>query len=230
MKLALLSALVGTILLLPGSTAADEPALRDPPDRAGYSLGHQIGLDLKLQGARVDPEALRRGLLDGLAGADPAFDPQEMQRLLAELKQEIEAAGRNRERAETAQREERGEEFLAANGSKPGVVTLESGLQYEVLQRGRGRKPGPGDKVVVHYRGATIDGPEFHDSRKRPGEPETLHVSGVIAGMTEALQLMREGARWRLFVPSRLAYGRRGPLAHHAVIFEIELITIEPGR
>jgi FKBP-type peptidyl-prolyl cis-trans isomerase FklB len=221
---------LGAMLLSPDAATSERPTLRDPADRAGYSLGHQIGRDLKLHRAQVDTDALRRGLLDAMAGAEPAIDPQEMQRVLAEIKRGLLAAEREREREATARRREQGERFLAENSKKKEVVTLKSGLQYEVLQRGKGAKPGSADKVLVYYRGTTIDGHVFHDSRKRPGEPESLHVSGVIGGMTEALQLMKEGARWRLFVPANLAYGRRGPLADQVVIFEMELVAIEPRQ
>jgi FKBP-type peptidyl-prolyl cis-trans isomerase FklB len=109
------------------------------------------------------------------------------------------------------------------------VVALPSGLQYKVLHPGTGDSPGPSDEVSVHYRGTLIDGTEFHDSNRGEDEPETLRVSGVIPGMTEALQLMQAGAKWQLFIPADLAYGQRGPLADRTVIYEIELISIEPG-
>jgi FKBP-type peptidyl-prolyl cis-trans isomerase FklB len=123
-----------------------------------------------------------------------------------------------------------GEAFLAANAEKEGVVTLPSGLQYKVLQQGTGASPGPTDNVKVHYRSTLIDGTEFHSSYRGEGEPETLHVSGVMRGVTEALQLMREGDRWQLFIPADLAFARRGPLADRTVIYEVELISIEPGE
>ena len=221
---------LGAMLFLGDGAGLEEPKLSDPMDRASYSLGHQIGRDLERQGSKIDAEALRQGLVDGLAGAEPAIDPQEMRQVLAELKRQVVATERQQRRVGEAQHRKQGEEFLAENSTGDGVVTRESGLQYKVIEGGSGKKPGPADKVVVHYRGTTIDGKEFHDSRKRPGKPETLHVSGVIRGMTEALQLMKVGAKWRLFVPPDLAYGRRGPLADHTVILDIELITIEPGR
>ena len=109
-------------------------------------------------------------------------------------------------------------------------MSLPSGLQYEVLRAGTGKRPSSNDSVKVHYRSTLIDGTEFHDSSRSKGEPEMLHVSGVTRGLTEALQLMREGARWRLFLPADLAFGRRGPLADRTVIYEIELVSIEAGE
>jgi FKBP-type peptidyl-prolyl cis-trans isomerase FklB len=223
-----LTAVLGTILLLGVGVAAEEPEVDDPTDRASYSLGHQIGQDLARQGSEVDPEAMRKGLLDGLAGAEPVLDPQEMQQVLATLKRRVVAAQREEKRQAAERYREEGKEFLAANAEQEGVVTLPSGLQYKILRRGAGQTPEASDKVNVHYRGTLMDGTEFHDSRRQPGEPETLHVSGVIRGLTEALQLMQEGARWQLFVPADLAYGRRGPLADRTVIFDVELISVEP--
>jgi FKBP-type peptidyl-prolyl cis-trans isomerase FklB len=153
-----------------------------------------------------------------------------MQALLLSLKREIQ----NKQRAQKQQRAEtyraEGEAFLATNAERAGVVVLPSGLQYEVLEQGNGASPEAGDKVRVHYRSTTIDGTAFHDSRERGDEPETLHVSGVIRGLSEALQLMREGGRWKLFIPADLAYGRRGPVADRTVILEVELISIEPAE
>jgi FKBP-type peptidyl-prolyl cis-trans isomerase FklB len=221
---------LGAMLFLGNGGEPDGAKLSDFTDRASYSLGHQIGRDLVRQDLSIDPEALRKGLLDGLTGAEPAIDPQQMQQLLAELKRRVLTTERQHGQEGDGQDRERGQEFLAENITKDGVIALDSGLQYQVLKKGSGKKPGPADRVIVHYRGTSIDGNVFHDSRKRPGKPETLHVSGVIRGMTEALQLMKVGAKWRLFVPPDLAYGRRGPLADHTLIFEIDLIAIEPGR
>ena len=153
-----------------------------------------------------------------------------MQAILVGLKRRIETTGR-KQKLQTAEKyRAEGEELLAANAEKEGVVTLPSGLQYKVLQQGTGKRPGPSDNVEVHYRSTLVDGTEFHNSYRGEGAPERLHVSGVTRGMSEALQLMREGARWQLFVPTELAYGRRGPLANRTVIYEIELTSIEPGE
>jgi FKBP-type peptidyl-prolyl cis-trans isomerase FklB len=117
-----------------------------------------------------------------------------------------------------------GREFLAENAKKEGVVTLPSGLQYRVVKSGSGRTPGPQSTVTVNYRGTLIDGTEFGGSGYTP---DTFRVDGVISGWEQALQLMKEGDRWTLFVPADLAYGERGPLADRTVIFDIELISVE---
>jgi FKBP-type peptidyl-prolyl cis-trans isomerase FklB len=216
--------------LLWGACSADErPEIEGPADRASYSLGYQIGGDLKRQDKEVDADALLQGLRDGLGGTSPVLAPEAMNTILRELKQRIESSKRDREPHQSKEYREQGTAFLESNAAEEGVVTLPSGLQYRVLREGIGSSPGPSDKVKVHYRSTLIDGTEFHNSYRREDAPETLHVSGVIRGLTEGLQLMKEGAQWRLFIPADLAFGRRGPLADRTVIYEIELIAIEAG-
>jgi FKBP-type peptidyl-prolyl cis-trans isomerase FklB len=218
-------------LLLPAFGCGDSPpALEGPDDRASYSLGHQIGTDLERQGRKVDADALLRGLRDGLAGADPSIPPQEMSALLLDVKEGIEASEVEQKRQKAIERRAEGDAFLSANADQEGVITLPSGLQYRVLQPGTGSRPTRADRVSVHYRSTLIDGTVFHDSRQAGGEPETIHVSGVIRGLSEALQLMQVGARWQLFIPPDLAFGRRGPLADRAVVYDVELLSIEPGE
>jgi FKBP-type peptidyl-prolyl cis-trans isomerase FklB len=219
------------VVLLPGICSADEkPEIEGRADRAGYSLGFQIGGDLEREGKEIDAGALLQGLRDALQGKAPSISTEEMNAILVGLKKRMKASERDDRRQEAEQYREEGREFLADNATKEGVVSLPSGLQYRVLREGTGNRPGPNDRVKVRYRSTLIDGTEFHDSGRREGEPETLHVSGVIRGLTEALQLMREGARWQLFVPADLAFGRRGPLADRTVIYEIDLVSIEPGE
>jgi len=123
-----------------------------------------------------------------------------------------------------------GEAFLQENAKREGVVALPSGLQYEVIEEGTGKSPKPGDEVTVHYRGTLVDGTVFDSSYER-GEPVTFPVEGVIPGWTEALQLMKEGAKWKLFIPPSLAYGERGAgqvIGPNAtLLFEVELISVQ---
>ena len=138
------------------------------------------------------------------------------------------AAAESAEQATPKGSFQRGQEFLANNGERPGVVTTESGLQYEVLASGTGARPGPTDLVTTHYHGTFIDGSVFDSSVERD-QPMEFPVDGVIAGWTEALQLMRVGDKWKLYVPSELAYGGRGNIGigpHEVLIFEVELIDV----
>ncbi len=223
--------LVAGALLLPAlGLAAEEKPLGDATTRLSYSLGHQIGEDLKRQGMKVRPDALQRGVRDGLSGLEPGVDPQQMRQILAELKNKVVVDQRIQEQKAVEGYRGEGREFLAANAKKEGVVTLPSGLQYQVLAKGSGKTPGPNDTVTVHYRGTTLDGAVFYDSHRGKGKPASFHVGAVIPGMGEALQRMREGDKWRLFVPADLAYGERGPLADRALIFEVELISVQAGE
>ena len=216
-------------VLLPVRASPAEPALEDAEDRASYSLGHQIGSDLAREGREIDPEALRQGLRDGLSGAAPALPAAELREFLAGFKRSLETTERESRLERARRHREEGDAFLAANAAREGVVSLPTGLQYRVIEPGYGRSPGPADRVRVHYRATLVDGTPFHDSRRDGGGPETLQLGGVIAGLTDALQRMREGARWQIFIPADLAYGRRGPLADRTVVYDLELLSIEPG-
>ena len=119
-----------------------------------------------------------------------------------------------------------GKKFMEENANKEGVVTTESGLQYKVIEEGSGKSPGPEDQVTVHYRGTLIDGKEFDSSHKR-GKPATFKLNGVIKGWSEGLQLMKEGGKAELFIPPNLAYNDRGPLGHHTLIFDVELVSVD---
>jgi FKBP-type peptidyl-prolyl cis-trans isomerase FklB len=225
------AAVLAGVLVPAICSAAERPEVEGSGGQAGYSLGYQIGSDLeRAENGEIDADALLKGLRDALQGRDPSISTEEMNAILVGLKKRIEASERDDRKQRTDQDRAEGREFLAANENQEGVVSLPSGLQYRVLRQGEGRRPDLSDRVKVHYRSTLIDGTEFHNSYERGTGPETLHVSGVTRGLTEALQLMREGARWQLFVPADLAFGRRGPLADRTVIYEIELISIEPGE
>jgi len=216
--------------------AVDSPILNEEKDRVSYSVGFQIGEDLRQQKIDFDPVAFLRGVEDALSDMKPALSAEEMKATLVELKKKVMAEYKDkqaekRKDLQSTREEYRGEgrEFLAENKKKEGVVELPSGLQYKVLTEGTGKNPGPGDTVLVQYRGTLIDGTEF-DSSYRKNKPAKFHVGGVIPGWKEALQMMKEGAKWRIFVPADLAYGERGPLADRTVIFDIELISVESSK
>jgi FKBP-type peptidyl-prolyl cis-trans isomerase FklB len=218
------SILIGLILFcLPLNCFADDPAPMDTMDKINYSVGHQIGGDFLKQDVEMREEALVQGIRDALQSNPPRMKKGEMRQMLLDLKKmviEANKADRERYRGE-------GREFLQANAEKQGVVTLESGLQYKIIKEGNGRQPDISDFVLVDYRGTRLDGAEF-DSSYRDGKPLKIQVAKVIPGWTEALQLMKEGAEWQLFIPADLAYGERGPLADQTVLYDIKLIQVSP--
>jgi FKBP-type peptidyl-prolyl cis-trans isomerase FklB len=206
--------------------AAESMQLKDDKERISYSFGYQKGNDLKKEGVDLDIKAFSKGIQDALSGENPLMTPEEMHKAILDSRKQKLAARRSEKKQAKEQYWGEGREFLAANAEKEGVVTLPSGLQYKVIKKGTGRKPGPQDTVTVNYRGTLIDGTEFDSSYNN--KPATFRVDGVIKGWTEALQLMQEGAKWKLFIPADLAYGERGPLADRTLIFEVELLSVKP--
>lgn len=192
-------------------------------DKFSYGLGMGIGQNLLSMGVEgMNIEDFVKGVSDILAGNKPALSHAEAQQVVTEHFKKL-------AEAEYEAVKKAGEEFLAANAKKEGVVVLPSGLQYEVITGGTGKKPGATDKVECHYEGTLIDGTVFDSSIKR-GETATFGVNQVIKGWVEALQLMQEGAKWRLFIPYNLAYGERGAgemiPPYSTLVFEVELIKV----
>lgn len=219
--------LAGTV----GIVSADETlSLDDETARINYSLGHQIGNDIKRQGIEVNEPAMVKGIEDALAGAEPMIKPEEMRSTLIELKRKIVAEQKKKAEEQKQQKAEAGRKFLEENAKQEGVVTTESGLQYQIVEEGTGKTPSPTDQVTVNYRGTLVDGKEFDSSFKR-GKPASFKLNGVIKGWTEGLQLVKEGGKIKLFVPSELAYRDRGALAHQVLIFDVDLISVgEPEQ
>jgi len=216
------------LVLTGGCCWAAEPVdLKTETGRINYSVGYQIGGDFKRQGIDLDSLALAQGIEDALQTESPRIAPEVMENTLKSLKERIDAGQKEQRLSQLEKYRGEGRDFLAANGKKEGVVTLPSGLQYRVLKEGIGPRPTLSDTVTVHYRGTQIDGSEF-DSSYRRNEPATFPLTDVIPGWQEALPLMREGGRWQLFIPADLAFGERGPLAERVVIYEIELLRVNP--
>jgi FKBP-type peptidyl-prolyl cis-trans isomerase FklB len=219
-----------SLLLLVGFAFAESQELKTDKDKLSYSMGVATGTQMKRQSVDVDVDMFSKGLRDAVSGGKLQMTEQQIQDTLMKFQQEMTAkqAEKTKQLAEINKKE--GDAFLAENKSKEGVKTLPSGLQYKILTEGKGKSPKETDTVTTHYRGTLIDGTEFDSSVKR-GQPATFPVKGVIKGWTEALQLMKEGSKWQLFIPSDLAYGERGagqqigPNA--ALIFEVELISIQ---
>lgn len=215
-----------------GKTAPAPSQMKTLDQKFSYVVGMKMGGSLRRLGVKIDVGALMRGLADGLGGRKSALTDEEATRVLRDLRERtMQPAKRDTEKEEDVGKKnlDAGAAFLAANAKKKGVTTTKSGLQYVVIKEGAGPKPTADDAVRVHYSGTLIDGTEFDSSYKR-GKPATFPVGGVIAGWTEALQLMNVGAKYRLFVPGKLAYGARGAgqtIGPNAVlIFQVELLGI----
>ncbi len=231
---ALTTAALALGLLATTATAADtKMTLKDDKDKVSYSIGLNIGRSMKTEGLPINPDALAAAMKDVFAGAKPQLTDEEVQTVMQNFQKEMQAK-------QTAAREEglgknkaEGEKFLADNKKKEGVKTTASGLQYKVIKDGTGKTPKATDTVKTHYRGTLLSGTEFDSSYKR-NEPAEFPVNGVIKGWTEALLLMKEGAKWQLFIPSELAYGERGAGKdigpNSTLIFDIELLSVKAGQ
>src|SRR5213075_2395590 len=200
--------------------------LKDQKDKVSYSIGLQIGFNLSRQKVDVIPDMLAAGIKDAIAGK-PQLNPDQIKEVMTTFEKDMEQ--KQKEAGDKNKAE--GTKFLEENKKKEGVKTTSSGLQYKVLKDGNGQQPKASDTVTVNYRGTLINGTEFDSSYKR-GQPATFPVNGVIKGWTEALQLMKVGSKYQLWIPSNLAYGERsvspelGPNA--TLIFEVELMDAKP--
>ena len=211
---------------VPGAPASQFKSFKE---RSSYAIGIDIGRGLKGQGLDIDPQVVAQGISDALAGK-LAMSDKEVHETLAAL-QKLVAAQATELMAKAAEKNKKeGAAFLAENKKKQGVQTTASGLQYQVLKSGNGATPTKTDVVTTNYRGTLLDGTEFDSSYAR-GQPASFPVGGVIKGWTEALQLMKVGDKWRLFIPAELAYGERGAgddiPPNAALIFEIELLDVK---
>lgn len=223
----LLVALAGCDASVGEAQAAETKAAELDSDmqKASYSIGYSMAANVRREfGEDIDLAAFEAGIQDQLTDADSKVNEEEANAALQALVAAKQVA------AEEAATENItvGRDFLAENGAREGVVTLPSGLQYEILTAAEGPTPEPTDQVTTHYRGTLLDGTQFDSSYDR-GQPATFPLDGVITGWTEALQLMSPGAKWRLYIPPELAYGDRaqGPIpANATLIFDVELISI----
>ena len=215
--------------------------LKTQKEKTSYALGMNLGSNLKRQGvqAHVDPAIAARGFKDALAGNKSLLTDDETRTVLMQLQTDVRQEQQAKaQAAESAAHEagapnrKAGDEFLAANKTKEGVVTLPSGLQYKVLKEGTGPKPTKADTVNCNYRGTLLDGTEF-DASEKHGGPASFPVGQVIKGWTEALQLMPVGSKWQLFIPPDLAYGDAAPPEigpGSTLIFEVELLSIGEAK
>ena len=211
---------------------AETQTLDSVLQKASYGYGVDIAKRLKQQGIDLDVNALNRGIADAYNGLELALNEEDRLKAKTEFQAKLRDDLAKKQAETSAANLAAGAAFLAENAKKPGVITTESGLQYKIISSGdsNAAQPVASDTVTTHYKGTLIDGREFDSSIKR-GKPASFPVKGVIKGWTEALQLMRVGDKWQLFIPSDLAYGatRRSELieANSTLIFELELLGIK---
>ncbi|HIC38436.1 MAG TPA: FKBP-type peptidyl-prolyl cis-trans isomerase [Candidatus Marinimicrobia bacterium] len=221
-----------TGFLIIGCESSDNqqaPKLETAIDSVSYSIGVDIGKNMKTQELDINDKAMFAGWSAAFNGDTLQLTEQDMLATLNNFRKVMQEKVQQRAKAQAEENLDKGNTFLAENAKKEGVVTLESGLQYKVIEEGSGETPTEKSKVTVHYRGTLLNGEEFDSSYKR-GQPYTTPVTNVIKGWTEALQLMPVGSKWELYVPSNLAYGNspRGPGGPNStLVFEIDLLGIE---
>ncbi len=209
----------------------EAPKLETTTEKASYAIGYNIGKDLKRQGLVLDPKTIAVGIAAAMNGTKSALSEEEVAEVFAALRQEL----TKKESEKGTKNLEAGKKFLEDNKKKDGVKVTKSGLQYLVIKEGDGAVPTKSSTVSTHYRGTLVNGTVFDASYKGDApaegdEPVSFGVTQVIKGWTEALQLMKVGSHYRLFIPSELAYGENGPGeigANSALIFEIHLINSE---
>lgn len=213
----------------------EQPAVEDVGallEQASYAIGFEMATNFHRRGIDLNTEMFVKGVQDAMSGAEPLLDQQGRSRVMLLLQQHLATEHARAQKELGGKNKAASEAFLAENAKREGVTVLPSGPQYEVIQEGTGQSPKATDVVTVHYRGTLIDGKEFDSSYER-GEPATFQLNQVIPGWTEGLQLMKEGAKFKFFLPPSLAYGEQavseaiGP--NSTLIFEVELLHIEPG-
>jgi len=217
------------VCLIP-SAMAQEPKLESDMDKASYLIGRNIGETISADGIELNVDNMVAGLREALAGKDARIAEADANKIMEKFQAEMQGKLEAKAKAKSLANVEAGQKFLEENKKREGVTVTESGLQYEVITVGTGDKPTALDTVKVHYHGTLMDGKVFDSSVERK-QPAEFQVGGVIAGWTEALQLMPVGSKWKLTIPAKLAYGGQGAgrdIGPHAtLIFEVELLSIK---
>jgi FKBP-type peptidyl-prolyl cis-trans isomerase FklB len=230
MKTSLIKVLVISAMAIGTSGALAETKLSSEKDKISYMIGYQIGSNFKRDGLEVDLNMVLNGMKEASTGVASPLSAEESQKLMTDLQKNLQAKAETKQKADGEKNAKEGKAFLEENAKKKDIIKLPSGMQYKELTAGKGDSPKATDTVKTHYRGTLINGTEFDSSYKR-GQPATFPVTGVIKGWTEALQLMKPGAKWQLFIPSELAYGEGGAGEsigpNSTLIFEVELLSIE---
>jgi FKBP-type peptidyl-prolyl cis-trans isomerase FklB len=215
----------GVALALTFSSFSADQGLTTQKQKSSYGIGMNVGKRFKHDLLDIDMDAFVKGFKDGLNDTKPALTDDELNEVMSNLRKDVEQKAGE----QLAKNKKEGEDFLARNKSEKGVQTTTSGLQYIVLKEGTGPMPKETDTVKVHYRGSLINGTEF-DSSYKHNQPATFQVNGVIKGWVEALQKMKVGSKWKLFIPADLAYGEKSdpPIPPNSVlVFDVELLSIE---
>lgn len=203
--------------------------LENEQEKVSYSFGLVLGKRMQNDLPELNVDVFMQGVKDAIQNKAPLLNDNEVAEVLSKFQRDMQQKQMENVQEISEKNQKVGQEFLAKNKDKEGVVTLESGLQYKVLTEGKGPQPSGADVVKVHYTGSLISGEVFDSSVER-GEPVTFPLNGVIAGWTEALQLMPTGSKWQLFIPSELAYGTNGNRSigpNETLLFDVELISIE---
>jgi FKBP-type peptidyl-prolyl cis-trans isomerase FklB len=220
------------VLLASTGFSQQTTQLKDEKDKVSYSIGLDIGNTFKKQNMDINTDVLMAGLKDALSGAKPLLTEDQIKETMSAFSKSMVEKQTTASKEAAAKNAAAGEKFLSENKAKEGVKSTPSGLQYKVLREGSGASPKETDTVVTQYRGTLINGTEFDSSYKR-NEPTTFPVNRVIKGWTEALQMMKPGAKYQLFIPANLAYGERGAGQdigpNETLIFEIELLSVKPS-
>lgn len=213
------------------NTSEKQVNLETQTDKVSYSIGLNIGQNMKRDSIKINPEVLIRGIMDAsLDSARHLMTEAQIQETMTAFQKEMQKKQQENARMAGEKNRAEGDAYLAANSKKPGVVTLPSGLQYRIITQGTGKKPSASSTVSTHYVGRLLNGFEFDSSVKR-GQPATFPCNGVIKGWSEALQIMPVGSKWELVIPPSLGYGEQGAggvIPPNAVlVFELELLSIQ---
>lgn len=231
MKKKWITGALGVVVSVPLFAASNAIELKTTEDKVSYSIGSDLGTNLKKQGIAINPDVFAKGVADGMHGGKLLMTEAEMKKVLGDFEKELMEKRSKELNQQAEENKKKGEAFLKTNATKEGVVTLESGLQYKVIKSGEGIKPTAEDMVTVEYTGRLLNG-EVFDSTEKAGKPVSFKLSQVIPGWTEALKLMPKGSTWEIYIPSKLAYGSRnvggaiGP--NETLIFNVHLVDVKP--
>ncbi len=233
MKIKLIAAVVMGMAVSSTFAATDVTTLSNDTDKLSYSIGNDLGKNFKRQGIDINAAAMAQGITDAVNNGKSLLTDDQMKDVLTKFQKDIMSKRATDMGKKSEENKAIGTKFLSENKSKPGVVTLTSGLQYKIITNGTGAKPAKDDFVTVEYTGRLVNG-EVFDSTSKTGKPTTFKLSQVIPGWVEALQLMPVGSTWEIYVPSSLAYGERsvgGPIGpNETLIFNIHLISAKKSE